>query len=234
MRYPAIMLYFAIAAAVLAGLLWVMVNTTARAIERLREGTLLRQDLPAPTGAFAPVHASVDAWARAHGFHPAGLTKLLAFPELAEAPDAEKFWEYTAAWLDRAHRRMLIVQHAQGKTAHHFITLYRSPEGREVMVNTTDLPTEFFMPQPPGHHVQAFPGRSLDELLELHAQAEAWLERQGGYERVEAPLPLEALDRLSRERALYVTGLPLWKPRLLWWHLTKGRYLNKPVSALYG
>ncbi|WP_456476661.1 hypothetical protein [Oceanithermus sp.] len=229
------MLYVAIAAVVLAGLLWLMVSTTARAIERMREGTLLRQDLPAPTGAFASVHARVDAWARDHGFHPAGLTKLLAFPELAQAPDAEKFWEYTAAWLDRERRRLLIVQHTQGRTFHHLITLYRDPKsGREVMVNTTDLPTEFFVPQPPGHYVQAFPGQSLNELLELHVQAEAWLERQGSYERVKAPLPLEMLDRLSRERALYVTGLPLWKAKLLWWHLTKGRYLNKPVSALYG
>ena len=233
-EYSVPMFYYLIAAAVLAGLLWVTVNTTARAIEHMHEGTLLRQDLPAPAGAFAPVHASVDGWARGRGYQAAGLTRLLPYPELAEAPDAEKFWEDMAAWLDREHRRMLVVQHAQGKTAYHFITLYRSPEGREVMVNTTDLPTEFFMPQPPGHYVQAFPGRTMDELLELHEQAEAWLENRGNYERTEASLPLEALDRLSRERAGYVTRLPLWKPRLLWWHLVKSRYLNKPVGALYG
>lgn len=227
--------YFTIAAALLAGLLWIMVSTTARAVERMRDGEFLRQDLPAPTGAFAPIHVSVDAWARTHGFHPAGLTKLLAFPALAEAADAEKFWEHTAAWLDRAQRRMLVAQFVQGRTFHHFITLYRSPGGgREAMVNTTDLPTEFFLPQPPGHYVQAFPGRSLDELLALHEQAEAWLEGRGGCERALETLPLEVLDRLTRERAGYVTRLPLWKPRLVWWHLTKGRYLNKPVSALYG
>lgn len=101
------------------------------------------------------------------------------------------------------------------------------------MVNTTDLPTEFFMPQPPGHYVQAFPGRTLNELLDLHKQAEFWLENQSNYERTGAALPLDVLDGFIQERAAYVTLLPLWKPRLLWWHLTKGRYLNKPVDALY-
>jgi len=104
--------YYLIAAAVLAGLLWVTVNTTARAIEHMHEGTLLRQDLPAPASAFAPVHASVDVWARGRGYQAAGLTRVLPYPELADAPNSEKFWEYMAAWLDREHRRMLVVQNA--------------------------------------------------------------------------------------------------------------------------
>ncbi|ADR35899.1 hypothetical protein Ocepr_0439 [Oceanithermus profundus DSM 14977] len=229
------MLYYLIGAVVLVGLLWFVTNTTARAIEHLREGTALRRDLPAPTGAFAPAHAAVDALARSRGYQAAGLTRVLAYPELVGASDEEKLWEDMGAWLDRAHRRMLVAQFVQGRTFHHFITLYRNPtDGREVMVNTTDLPAEFFLPQPPNHYVQAFPGRSLDELLALHEQAEAWLEGRGEYERVLETLPLEVLDRLTRERAGYVTRLPLWKPRLLWWQLTKGRYLNKPVSALYG
>jgi len=230
------MIYFLvfIAAAIFAGLLWLMVNTAAQAIERMRDGEMLRQDLPAPAGAFASAYSAVDAWARAREYQAGGLTRVLPFPEAAGSSNAEKFWEYMATWLNREHRRMLVAQNAQGKTAYHFITLYRSPDGREVMVNTTNLPTEFFIPQPPGHYVQAFPSRTLDELLDLHKQAEAWLENRGNYERIEVSLPLEALDRLSRERAGYVTRLPLWKPRLLWWHLTRGRYLNKPVSALYG
>ncbi|WP_457637135.1 hypothetical protein [Oceanithermus sp.] len=216
-------------------LLYFATNSIAKVILRLRDGEVLRRDLAAPTGGLAEAYRTVDAWARERGFQAAGLTMLLAYPELAESPGVERFREYMAAWVDREQQRMLVIQHFRGKTFYHFITLYQR-QGQEgtLMVNTTNQPNEFFMPQPPGHYVQAFPGKTLDELLVRHEQAERWFEAQTNGQRLVAKRPLDELERISRERAAYVTGLPLWKPRLLWWQLVKGLSLNKPVQQLYG
>ena len=214
-----------------AFLLYFAADSLAQAVLRLARGEMLREDLPAPTGTFKNEYDQTDLWARNHGFHAAGLTRVSLFPDMAELkPDHPAIWEHLAAWKNRRTKQMLVLQAHNGRAFHHLITLYRSASGERTMVNTTDYPGEFSMPQPPGHHVQSFPGKSPGELYELHLRAESWLEAGGGWQREDAPLPLEELDRLTRERARYVSSLPYWKPRLLVWSLLKGAALNRPLG----
>ena len=104
--------------------------------------------------------------------------------------------------------------------------------GEQDSLATASGKDAMLLPRPPGSWAQAFPGRTIEEVHARHVEACRLLERCGAGARTAVkPDSLRALGEAMVRQARYVTGLPLWRWRGVWWYFVRRNLLaDRPID----
>ena len=127
---------------------------------------------------------------------------------------------FCKTWKNDAERTYLVFYHGLGKHFLELVNIYDDKTG----VTTTNAPDAHTLPTVPGAFVQAFPGLTLPQLLEVHHTGRATLERRTGLEPQDRPEETMELICAALERqARYVRSIPGWQWKGLWWITVRKR-----------
>lgn len=178
-----------------------------------------RLHVPAEPGLRVPLK-NTDSWAASNGF-----LEDVMFDFSLVAPDQSLFCK---TWRKRSECTYLVFYFGLGKHFIEFVTIYDDKTG----VTTTNAGDAHTLPAAPGAFIQAFPGKSMDELYVLHHEGRATLERRTGLEpqdRTEKTTDL--IVRALVRQADYVQKIPGWAWKGLWWMtVRKQRMIGRDVA----
>lgn len=135
---------------------------------------------------------------------------------------------FCRTWKNSSQRTVLVFYFGLGKHFLELVTIYDDKTG----VTTTNAPDAHTLPAAPGAFIQCFPGSSLDELRELHANGRATLQRRTGLEPQErTETTLELISMSLMRQANYVRSIPGWQWKGIWWMtVRKKRMIGKDVG----
>ena len=97
---------------------------------------------------------------------------------------------------------------------------------------TSAIRDSLTLPLPPGQLLQVFPGLSIDELHEKHAEALELLEEKLGVKATAPGKPAKELLIETIEKQIeHVRSLPFWYLRGPWWYLVRrSRLANRSLK----
>lgn len=160
-----------------------------------------------------------QAWAQGEGFEWVGAYSLEAMQRM-----------FVAAWRHHEYPMYFCIYHQPQTetTAYDFVSLY---EGDRAMTtgNTADA---VFIPQPPDSYVQAFTGKTLDELWDQHLVSEEYVLGKLRLEpqRIDKPFEQAVIGAIHKQMG-YVQSLPFWMLRSAWWYFVRrGKRVNLTIE----
>ncbi|MDY0226925.1 hypothetical protein SAMN04488082_104140 [Desulfomicrobium apsheronum] len=196
-----------------------IMRITVDALSSPRERMVPRSHVPSDQELRQPLRQAED-WAREHGFDDD-----IMFDFQIASKDQALFCR---TWKNAAEKTYLVLYYGMGKHFVELVTIYDDKTG----VTTTNAPDAHTLPAVPGAFIQSFPGNGLTDLLGLHLQGRATLERRTGLtpqERLEDTVDLIA--RSLQRQATYVMSIPGWQWKGIWWiTVRKKKMIGKDVG----
>jgi len=196
-----------------------IMRITVDALASPRERMAPRSHVPPDQELRQPLRQA-EEWAREHGFDDD-----VMFDFQIASKEQTLFCR---TWKNTAEKTYLVFYYGMGKHFVELVTIYDDKTG----VTTTNAPDAHTLPAVPGAFIQSFPGSRLTELLGLHLQGRATLERRTGLaaqERREETIDLIA--RSLKRQATYVMSIPGWQWKGLWWiTVRKKKMIGKDVG----
>lgn len=123
--------------------------------------------------------------------------------------------------------RRFYISKVMTKSACEFVTQFSD----DVSLTTTRTNSAFMFPRPYGAFIHSFPGAACETLWRHHLEGEGYLMTRCSVSVRECGQPMPEGFRLGLVKMLtYVTRLPLWPARGVYWFLVK-RFLlqNVPI-----
>ncbi len=191
------------------------------------------QDMDKPGDRFRPIARmrnrpfldavdDVDDWAIPRGY---------LFLQFYEFEVVQGVMGLVAGWFNRRTRTGILLIRINTKFSHHFGTTYEDG----TCVGTSNDSETVCMPTPPSHHVEAFPGASLDELAVRHAESCGLIESKFDVVRHDPPDHHDELEETSRDHTRYIKSLPFWRLRTLYWFLIRMPMMrNRSIAQQLG
>jgi hypothetical protein len=190
-----------------------IMQVTVDALANPSERIILRTHVPPEQDMRAPLRQAED-WAGEHGFK-----EDVMFDFQIASKEQSLFCR---TWKNTGDKTYLVFYFGLGKHFVELVTIYDDKTG----VTTTNAPDAHTLPAVPGAFIQSFPAASLTQLLDLHLQGRATLERRTGLAPQDRPESTTELIAISLKRqANYVMSIPGWRWKGIWWITVRKRQM---------
>jgi hypothetical protein len=209
---------------------WGMVSfSAARSIQEMAHPEVLFEVRNEPIEndddeAFKAVFRKTHAWAIDHAFQQDSYLHLNS--KVSNSTLRCVFWRQVN------QKRILGLYFADGVEYYDLVTAFL----REKSLTTSNSLDAGLLPKPPGQCSQQFPGCSLDQLLELHGEAETFLMQKFNWSKrdFKAMLLTELIESMRKQTAYVMQpfGWPLKGP--YWYFFRRKQVANKRVSEQFG
>lgn len=179
--------------------------------------------IPKDAKAFEEAKKQTAAWALFHGFEEDVSQELVS--KLAKATTQIVVWRH------REKQRLLVLYVT--KMGNHYDLISEFPGRRGL--TTSSNPSGGMLPAPPSNFVQTFSSPPLNELMQRHEEAEAYIQKKYQIEKAAIDEDtVREIKRSTKEHIAYIKSLFLWQTRAPYWFFIRTKLqANRPVSAKY-